>query len=279
LPHMIVGSLPASSERIFSSGNERTTVFMNPPWAKTTNLGYPVYPADRFGLITDLMNMNAGSKTVYLTMYYDFVEGHPADYNEIKPAWFDLAQCGISEVGGGSPNTKFDVKALAWNANFEGEILHAGGHLHDGGFELDLVVDGKVICKSMPTYGSDQEALTRSRGAIRGEVLPLPPKSAAAAAPASDAAPAVADAPAANHHAGGRHIIAMSTCSDSNPGFENLPVSPLGLKTLKKGQVWTLRAYYDYTKNAGMKKGNTQKMSTVMGISIMYVKTAVKRKA
>jgi hypothetical protein len=31
LPHMIVGSLPASSERIFSSGNERTTVFMNPP--------------------------------------------------------------------------------------------------------------------------------------------------------------------------------------------------------------------------------------------------------
>jgi hypothetical protein len=30
LPHMIVGSLPASSERIFSSGNERTTVFFNP---------------------------------------------------------------------------------------------------------------------------------------------------------------------------------------------------------------------------------------------------------
>jgi hypothetical protein len=30
-PHLIVGSLPMSSERIFSSGNERTTTFFNPP--------------------------------------------------------------------------------------------------------------------------------------------------------------------------------------------------------------------------------------------------------
>jgi hypothetical protein len=31
LPHMIVGALPATSERIFSSGNERTMVFLNSP--------------------------------------------------------------------------------------------------------------------------------------------------------------------------------------------------------------------------------------------------------
>jgi hypothetical protein len=30
-PHLIVGSMPSSSERIFSSGNERTTTFFNPP--------------------------------------------------------------------------------------------------------------------------------------------------------------------------------------------------------------------------------------------------------
>jgi hypothetical protein len=30
-PHLIVGSLPSSSERFFSSGNERTTTFFNPP--------------------------------------------------------------------------------------------------------------------------------------------------------------------------------------------------------------------------------------------------------
>ena len=222
------------------------------------------------------MNMNPGAKTVYLTMYYDFVEGHPSHFGEVKPVWFDVAQCGISEVSGGSPGSKFDVKALPWTANFDGEIVHAGGHLHDGGFELDLVVDGKVVCRSMPTYGSDQEALVRSRGAIRGEYLPLPAKSAAA--PAAPAAPA-ANAGGHSGHSGGRHIIAMSLCVENKAGLQNLGLSPLGIKTLKKGQVWTLKAYYDYKENAGMKKGNTQTMSTVMGISIMYVKTAVKRKA
>src|ERR1700761_6141063 len=87
LPHLIVGSLPMSSERIFSSGNERTTTFFNPPWANVTNLGYPIYPADRFGLIIDLMNMNNEARSAYLTIYYDYIDGHPAHMAEVKPVW------------------------------------------------------------------------------------------------------------------------------------------------------------------------------------------------
>jgi len=285
---MIVGSLPASSERIFSSGNERTTVFFNPPWYNSTNMGYPVYAKDRFGLITDLMNMNAGAKTVYLTMYYDYVEGHPANFGEIKPVWFDAAQCGTSEISGKSPNSKFDIKATTWTANFAGEVIHAGGHLHDGGTELDLVVDGKIVCRSIPTYGTDEEALVRARAAIRGEVLPLPPKGAsnlpktdappAAKAGAKDVVPA-AKAGGGHAHTGGRHIIAMTICSENKSNLKDLPLSPMDIKTLKKGQNWQLKAYYDYNQYAGMKKGNTQTMSSVMGIAVMYVKTAEKRKA
>lgn len=279
LPHMIVGSLPASSERIFSSGNERTTIFFNPTWFNTTNLGYPVYPSDRFGLITDLMNMNAGAKTVYLSMYYDYVEGHPSHFSEVKPVWFDVAQCGISEVPGGNPNQRFDIKASAWTANFDGEVLHAGGHLHDGGTQVDLLVDGKVVCKSEATYGSDQQALARSSAAIKGDVLPLAVDSgpAPAAAPAPGAA--APEKSSGHSHAGGRHIIAMNICTENRAKLQNLPITTFGIKDLKKGQKWVLRATYDYNKHMGMKQGNTQKMSSVMGIAIMYVKTAQKRKA
>lgn len=126
-PHMIVGSLPSSSERIFSSGNERTTTFFNPPWAGTDKLGYPIYPADRFGLIVDLMNMNNAAKEVYLTIYYDYIEGHPAEFEEVKPVWMDAAQCGTSEVSGRTAGAKFDFKSPAWVSNFEGEIMGAGG--------------------------------------------------------------------------------------------------------------------------------------------------------
>lgn len=298
LPHMIVASSPTSSERIFSSGNERTTVFFNPPWYNNTKsgYGYPVYSADRFGLITDLMNMNPGAKTVYLTMYYDFLDGHPKEWAEIKPVWFDVAQCGTSEVPGGSANTRFDIKASAWTANFEGEILHAGGHLHDGGTAVDLLVDGKLVCKSEATYGSDEEALIRSRAAIEGKVYPLV-KGAGAAPPAAEMKDVLqerqepkgkggAPAPAAksgggggHSHGGGRHIIAMSICTENRAKVKDMPITTWGIKDLKKGQKWVLRATYDYNKHMGMKQGGTQKMSSVMGIAIMFVKTSTKRKA
>ena len=71
-------------------------------------MAYPIYPADRFGLIIDLMNMNTAAKQVYLTIYYDYVDGHPKHMEEVKPVWLDAAQCGTSEISGRSAGSKFD---------------------------------------------------------------------------------------------------------------------------------------------------------------------------
>lgn len=230
-----------------------------------------MYAKDRFGLITDLMNMNAGAKTVYLTMYYDYVEGHPANFQEVKPVWFDVAQCGISEVSGRTNGAQFNVKATPWKTNFDGEVLEAGGHLHDGGTAIDLIVDGKTVCTSTPTYGTDSEIMARARAAIKGEVPPLP-------ANAGTAAPMAMSANGGHAHM--NHIMAMTICSEKNTlPNKGLPVVPFNIRQVKKGQSWVLRATYDYKLHPGMKKGNTNNMSTVMGIAIMYVKTAVKRKA
>jgi hypothetical protein len=79
-------------------------------------------------------------------------------------------------------------------------------------------------------------------------------------------------------HMGGQHIIAMSICAENKGNVKDIPISPLAVKRVTKGQSWTLRAYYDYNAHPGM-KNNRGGMSTVMGISIMYVKTAVKRAA
>lgn len=75
------------------------------------------------------------------------------------------------------------------------------------------------------------------------------------------------------------HIIAMSICAENKAGVKDIPISPLNLKELKKGQSWVLRAYYDYTKFPAMNKGATSTPSSVMGISIMYAKTKNKRVA
>jgi hypothetical protein len=224
------------------------------------------------------MNMNAGAKTVYLTMYYDYVDGHPANFQEVKPVWFDVAQCGISEVNGRTPGAKFNIRASAWKANFNGEVLQAGGHLHDGGTAIELIVDGKNVCTSTPTYGTDQEIMVRARAAIKGEVLPLSASAGGSSAPAKSMGKSMAKS-GGHGHMGGKHIMAMTICSVKSGAAKGLPYVPWGIQQVKKGQSWVLRASYDYNKYAGMKKGNTNSMSSVMGIAIMFVKTAVKRNA
>jgi hypothetical protein len=113
-------------------------------------------------MIIDLMNMNPTSQPVWMTLYYDYVDGIPSDFDEVKPVWFDAAQCGTSERGGGSAGSAFEIGASPWMANFEGDILGVGGHIHDGGTQLDVVVDGKVMCTSYPTYGTDEVSKTRA---------------------------------------------------------------------------------------------------------------------
>jgi hypothetical protein len=61
---MIVGASPQNSERLFSSGNERTPAIV-PGWDEA-NVGYKLKKADKFGLIVDLMNENVCSSPYLL---------------------------------------------------------------------------------------------------------------------------------------------------------------------------------------------------------------------
>jgi hypothetical protein len=182
-------------------------------------------------------------KTVYMTMTYDYVEGRPAGIGNVKAIWLDAAQCGTSEIFPPKQTGDYSVK-YTWTANINGEILGAGGHLHDGGTHLTLSVDGKQICDSVATYGSGKAGMGGpAMGGMDGGEKATAPKGAA---------PSLAKQ---------EHITAMSGCFDDK----------LGLKELKKGQKWTLEAFYDYSKHAGMTHGNG-KQENVMGIAIMYIK-------
>lgn len=84
MPHMLMGSSPSNSERFFSVGNEKSVARFNPPWVKNQVLGYHLYDSDKFSFIVDLMNQNKEDKTVYMTLTYDYVDGHPKGIDNIK---------------------------------------------------------------------------------------------------------------------------------------------------------------------------------------------------
>jgi hypothetical protein len=126
LPHMLIGSSPTGSERLFSSGNERTPAFV-PQWSGMTNVGYHMKTTDKLAFIIDLMNENMEDKTAYLTITFDYVEGSPAGFDDMRPVWFDAAQCSTSEVRAPQQKGAFVVTASPWTANFEGEVMGMAG--------------------------------------------------------------------------------------------------------------------------------------------------------
>jgi hypothetical protein len=95
VPHVSVGRLTSNTERIFATGNERVGGVL--PWMNITDAGYKLYDTDQFSALIELMNDNMEDKTVYLTMTYDIVRGHPFK-DDIKIIWMDVRQCGTSEV-------------------------------------------------------------------------------------------------------------------------------------------------------------------------------------
>lgn len=95
LPHATIGSTSRNSERIFASGNERSKgVFAD--WG-VNDVGYKMKSTDKLAALVELMNQTPEDKVVYMTMTYEVVPGHPFK-DDVKIVWFDVRQCGTSEV-------------------------------------------------------------------------------------------------------------------------------------------------------------------------------------
>lgn len=232
-----MGLDPYKSERLIASGNEHTSATYNAPNPNATEYyGYPIYPNDKFHLQIELMNMAMKEKTLYITIIYDYVQGHPANFSDIKPVWFDAGLCSkeMSEVPAPVQTGNFTIVAKPWTSTLDGAIMGITGHLHDGGQSVGIDVDGQRVCDSVATYGGT-------------------PGSKSSKSPMGAGGATV-------------HISGMSRCVG--------PTMPL--KMVKKGQKWTLSAFYDYNKSLGMLEPDG-KQSDVMGIAVMFFRRPTKR--
>jgi hypothetical protein len=236
LPHFAVGYSATSAERYFSSGNERTPVPLD-VFGTKTNAGYHLKSTDKYAFIVDLMNMNKEDVVVYMTMYYDFIDGPlPAGWRDVKTVWFDANQCGTSEVKPPKQTGTFSIPSTKWVPNFEGEILGVGAHLHDGGVAVKINYGaGKTLCEATTKYAEKPEFISPAKYASGG-----------------------------HSHGEGKHISSMSVC------FQGVN-SGIPIKKLDPSQSWSIDGYYDYNKYEGAKHGDTGKQDSIMSIALMYV--------
>jgi hypothetical protein len=214
MPHLALGTSPTKSERYFTSGNERSPFDFNPGGVNlSSGSGYQLRQTDKFGYLIELMNMNMEDQIVYLTMVYDYLEGPlPKGWTEIKVIWLDANQCGSSEITPWQETGTFRLESEPpWSPNFEGKIVSAIGHLHDGGVQIDIRFSANnSLCKSATVYSESPEYIYRGTSMGDDKV-------------AKD------------------HISSMSGCKPSD----------LSIRELKKDQAWFVGGNYDYDKRQG----------------------------
>jgi hypothetical protein len=118
---------------------------------------------------------------------------------------------------------------------YEGDVVGAWGHLHDGGVKTQFLVDDKPVCDNTAKYGTTAEYIS------------------AAPQDGKDAAQGH------SHRGPTKHISDMNVC----PGR--------GLMRMKKGQTWKFKAEYDFDANPGMREKDGG-WDEVMGIGMLYVR-------
>jgi hypothetical protein len=162
LPFFVTNTSPETTERVFSSGNERTAADVS---VSNLHAGYYFRPDDKLTFIIDLMNTNPEPKLVYMTMTYEYVPGDTKNWDDLKPLWLDVNQCGVSDVAA-LPQNEFSLKAKPWVSNIEGQVLGLGTHLHDAGSHLEVIVNDRVICDSHAKYGTSSGFVSAAMGTM-----------------------------------------------------------------------------------------------------------------
>jgi hypothetical protein len=135
-------------QRFFAAGDERTPIEAQPGY------GYRVGNGS-FNMIYELMTMATTPTNVAIEMDWTWIpaaEAEASGITDIEPVWFDIDQCGDSEVAmPAGPSTR----SWTWNVNRPGDIIGIGGHLHGGGINVEIKNDstGELICDSVAGYG------------------------------------------------------------------------------------------------------------------------------
>lgn len=134
-------------QRFFASGDERTLIQAPQGTGYYTGNG-------GWNLIWDLAStLSDQPQDVYYQVTFTWVPGS-ADMVDLEPVWFDVDQCGDSNVDVPAGSSQ---QSWTWNVNRPGYLVGIGGHLHNYGTHIEIRNDstGEMLCDSVAAYGGD----------------------------------------------------------------------------------------------------------------------------
>ena len=70
-------------------------------------------------------------------------------------AWLDITGCGLSNVP--AREGQYEIRGPAWKSTVNGRLLSASGHVHNGGVNTTIWLNGDPVCVSRQVYGRTPE--------------------------------------------------------------------------------------------------------------------------
>jgi hypothetical protein len=115
----------------------------------------------------DVVNYAEQDQVVYTSTEIEYLEGHPVNYIDAILHDIEPGICG--GPSGNSIHAPHGVKKFSVNAtNIEvlrsGYIVNIQGHMHDGGDQISLKINGKEACLSKALYGGPEHTVIEADG-------------------------------------------------------------------------------------------------------------------
>jgi hypothetical protein len=115
----------------------------------------------------DVVNYNNVERTVYVQGEIEYLPGKQEGYLEARQERVDPGMCGGQKGGQIHPpkgQTKFSVNGTNIIMARDGWFINQRGHVHDGGIDVVLKINDKVVCDSKATYGGLGHTATTADG-------------------------------------------------------------------------------------------------------------------
>jgi hypothetical protein len=140
--------------QIFGSGDDGVPMqYANKD--ASNKVGFYVGPKDMVIQSSEFINYRNVEQTVYITFDYEFVKGKPAGWRDGTLSSLSANGCmGIMVFPPANKRTEY--KSPPYTAISSGSIYNAHAHLHDGGVDARLYVNGKLACNSFAKYGGEK---------------------------------------------------------------------------------------------------------------------------
>jgi Stress up-regulated Nod 19 len=131
------------------------------------NSGYYLGKKARVMITSELVNYNDQPREIFIVSDIHYVPGMPTGALDTSANIISVTQCDdfanpFLQPPGGKKLFSFTSKPITMTQS--GYIIGSRGHLHDGGVNIQLKINDKIICNSQAMYGTNGQTMQSEDG-------------------------------------------------------------------------------------------------------------------